>query len=103
MFGGEPSLIVADLSFIGLAKALPIPLSLAAPRADLVALIKPQFEAGPHAGKAGVLSETVARETAAEVIAAIDGLEGFAVRAFCDSPIRGGDGNLEIFVHAGRA
>jgi 23S rRNA (cytidine1920-2'-O)/16S rRNA (cytidine1409-2'-O)-methyltransferase len=100
--GEAPTLITADLSFIGLAKALPVPLSLAAERADLVALIKPQFEAGPNAGKAGVLPEGVARKAAAETIAAIDGMEGFAVRDSCDSPIRGAEGNLEIFVHARR-
>lgn len=97
-----PSLIVADVSFIGLVKAIAHPLSLAAAHADLVALIKPQFEAGPHAGKAGVLSERVARTAAGATIAALDGLAGFAVGAFCDSPIRGSEGNLEILLHAAR-
>lgn len=95
-----PSLVVCDVSFIGAAKALSVPLSLAAPRADLIALIKPQFEAGP--GKGGVLSETAAREMAHTAIAALDGLEGFRVVAAIDSPIRGGDGNLELLVHARR-
>jgi 23S rRNA (cytidine1920-2'-O)/16S rRNA (cytidine1409-2'-O)-methyltransferase len=99
----EPaSLIVCDVSFIGALKALAIPLSFAAPNADLVALIKPQFEAGPNAGRDGVLSEGVAREAGAGAIAALDGFEGFHVVASIESPIRGGDGNLELLVHAQR-
>lgn len=95
-----PSLIVCDVSFIGAAKALATPLALAAEHADLVALIKPQFEAGP--GKGGVLAEDVARAAAAEAIQALDGCEGFRVVAQADSPIRGGDGNLELLLHARR-
>jgi len=95
-----PSLIVCDVSFIGAAKALATPLSLAAERADLVVLIKPQFEAGP--GKGGVLDEATAREAAAQAIAGLDGVEGFRQVATIDSPIRGGDGNLELLLHAKR-
>jgi 23S rRNA (cytidine1920-2'-O)/16S rRNA (cytidine1409-2'-O)-methyltransferase len=95
-----PSLIVCDASFIGAAKALAIPLSLAAPHADLIALIKPQFEAGP--GKGGVLEEEIARAAACSAIAALDGMQGFRVIASFDSPIRGGDGNLEMLLHARR-
>lgn len=99
-----PSLIVCDVSFIGAAKALAVPLSLAAEAADLVVLVKPQFEAGPGAGgKGGVLEEDVARQAAASAIAALDGLERFALRGFCDSPIAGGDGNLEMLAHYQRA
>lgn len=95
-----PSLVVCDVSFIGAAKALAIPLALADARADLVALIKPQFEAGP--GKGGVLDEASARAAAAQTIAALDGVEGFRAVAVMDSPIRGGDGNLELLLHARR-
>ncbi|MGE3143250.1 MAG: TlyA family RNA methyltransferase [Hyphomonadaceae bacterium] len=102
MLGRAPDLIVCDASFIGLSKVLPRPLSLAAPGADLIALVKPQFEAGPRAGKGGVLNEADARAVAAAAIAALDGLEGFRVRAVCDSPVRGGDGNLELLAHARR-
>ncbi len=92
-----PTLIVCDASFIGAAKVLATPLALAAGRADLVVLIKPQFEAGPSKG--GVLGEEDARAAAALAINALDGLEGFAHSASMDSPIRGGDGNLEILAH----
>jgi len=97
-----PSLIVCDASFIGAAKVLATPLSLAAAQADLVTLIKPQFEAGPNAGKDGVLSEDVARAAAQSAIAGLEGLEGFRVVASLDSPIRGGDGNLELLLHMRR-
>jgi 23S rRNA (cytidine1920-2'-O)/16S rRNA (cytidine1409-2'-O)-methyltransferase len=97
-----PSLIVCDASFIGAAKVLAPPLALAAERADLIALIKPQFEAGPNAGKGGVLSEDIARAAAEQTIAALDGLENFRTIAVIDSPIRGGDGNLELLLHARR-
>ncbi len=97
-----PTLIVCDASFIGAAKALAVPLSLAAEHADLVALIKPQFEAGPRAGKHGVLSEVEARAAAVAAIAALDGLAGFAIARAIDSPIRGGAGNLEMLAWARR-
>ena len=94
-----PSLIVCGVSFIGAAKALSAPLLLAAPSADLIVLIKPQFEAGPKAGRDGVLDEPTARSAAQIAIDALDGVEGFRVAAAIDSPIRGGDGNLERLAH----
>jgi 23S rRNA (cytidine1920-2'-O)/16S rRNA (cytidine1409-2'-O)-methyltransferase len=95
-----PSLIVCDVSFIGAAKALATPLSLADADADLIVLVKPQFEAGP--GKGGVLREADAREVAQTAIDSLNGIEGFAFIAACDSPIRGGDGNLERLAHFAR-
>lgn len=92
-----PTLIVCDASFIGAAKVLATPLALAAEHADLIALIKPQFEAGP--GKGGVLRDDDARAAAEAAVAALDGLHGFAFVASMDSPIRGGDGNLERLAH----
>jgi 23S rRNA (cytidine1920-2'-O)/16S rRNA (cytidine1409-2'-O)-methyltransferase len=98
-----PTLIVCDVSFIGAAKALAIPLSLAAPAADLIVLIKPQFEAGPgRANKSGVLDEDIARTAAADAMTGLDGLEGFCIASFCDSPVRGGEGNLEMLAHLKR-
>jgi 23S rRNA (cytidine1920-2'-O)/16S rRNA (cytidine1409-2'-O)-methyltransferase len=88
------SLVVCDVSFIGAAKALATPLALAAPDADLIVLIKPQFEAGPHGGP--VLDEAPARAAAQSAIATLDGLEDFRFVSATDSPIRGGDGNLEV-------
>ena len=60
-----PDWIVADLSFISLAKALPPALALARPGATLVALVKPQFEVGPgRVGKGGIVRDPAAREAA---------------------------------------
>lgn len=95
-----PSLIVCDTSFIGAAKVLAAPFALAAERAAAIVLIKPQFEAGPH--KNAVLDEPTARAAAQAAIEALDGLERFRVIAAIDSPIRGGDGNLERLVHLKR-
>jgi 23S rRNA (cytidine1920-2'-O)/16S rRNA (cytidine1409-2'-O)-methyltransferase len=97
-----PTLVVCDASFIGAAKVLTPPLLLADVRADLITLIKPQFEAGPNAGRAGVLDEATARAAAQTAIAALDGVAGFRVIAQTDSPISGRDGNLELLMHARR-
>lgn len=98
-----PSLIVCDASFIGAIKVLLAPMKLTAASADLVALIKPQFEAGPKAaGRTGVLDEEAARAAAAQAIAALEGVEGFRKVAVTDSPIKGGDGNLELLLHMRR-
>jgi 23S rRNA (cytidine1920-2'-O)/16S rRNA (cytidine1409-2'-O)-methyltransferase len=95
-----PTLIVCDASFIGAAKVIATPLALAAEHADAILLIKPQFEAGP--GKGGVLDEATARTAAQGAIDSLNGLERFALMATIDSPIRGGDGNLELLIHLKR-
>ncbi|MGQ0531243.1 MAG: TlyA family RNA methyltransferase [Caulobacteraceae bacterium] len=95
-----PSLVVCDASFIGAAKVLATPLSLATDSAHAIVLIKPQFEAGP--GKGGVLDEKTARAAAQTAIDELDGLARFCVIAAIDSPIPGGDGNLERLVHLNR-
>ncbi len=96
-----PDLIVTDVSFISLAKALPAALALAGPGADLVALVKPQFEAGrDRVGKGGIVKdEAVRRETLADVAAWLEG-QGWTVRETTDSPITGGDGNAEFLLWA---
>jgi 23S rRNA (cytidine1920-2'-O)/16S rRNA (cytidine1409-2'-O)-methyltransferase len=100
--GGPVGAIVADVSFISLTKALPAALSLAAPGAWLVALVKPQFEAGRDAvGKGGIVREAQARARAvAEVRAFIDASPGWKVFAEMPSPIAGGSGNEEVLIGA---
>lgn len=96
-----PSVIVCDASFISLSKVLPAALDLAAPGADLVTLVKPQFEAdGPGAGKKGVVKNPAAHAAAVERVR--DWLEalGWAVQATTESPITGGDGNVEFLLWA---
>ena len=104
LFSEPPSLVVCDASFISLLKVIARPLALAAPTADLIALIKPQFEVGKALiGKGGLVKSETARDDAvAAVRAALDGLEGFSVRAVMDSPIEGGDGNREYLIAAAR-
>ena len=96
-----PSLVVSDVSFISLTKALPAALDLAAPGADLVALIKPQFEAGrEHVGKGGLVKdpEIIAR-VERDIVAFLEG-RGWSVRGLAESPITGGEGQVERLVWA---
>lgn len=91
-------LVVADLSFIGLAKAIPAGLARLKPDGWLIALIKPQFEAGPNAGKRGIIrDEALHAEIIARVGAEIAAL-GIAGIEIIPSPIEGGDGNREFLL-----
>jgi 23S rRNA (cytidine1920-2'-O)/16S rRNA (cytidine1409-2'-O)-methyltransferase len=96
-------LIVCDVSFIGLELALPAPLALAAPAARLVALIKPQFEAGPaDVGKGGIVRNPAVRAAVCDRIAVwLAGRPGWRVDGIVDSPITGHVGNIEYLI-AGR-
>ena len=96
-----PQLIVCDASFIGLAKVLPAALELAAPGADLVALVKPQFEVGPgRVGKGGVVRDAAAQAEALAAAQAFVEARGWKVQATSESPILGGDGNREFLLWA---
>jgi 23S rRNA (cytidine1920-2'-O)/16S rRNA (cytidine1409-2'-O)-methyltransferase len=98
-----PGLIVCDVSFIGLAKALPAALALAPAGGDLVALVKPQFEVGrERVGKGGVVRDEAARAEALADVAAFLGEAGWTVRGSADCPIEGGDGNREWLLWATR-
>ena len=98
-----PDLIVTDVSFIALAKALPAALALAAPGADLIALVKPQFEVGrDRVGKGGIVSDPAARADALEGVERFLTDAGWTVLATADSPIQGGDGNRELLLWAHR-
>lgn len=97
--GFAPTRIVCDASFIGLEKVLPVPLSLAAPAAVLIALVKPQYEVGPGRGGA-LLQHESARLVAERVVRDLDGLGGFVVKSMIDSDIRGGDGAPEFVMLA---
>ena len=96
-----PELIVCDASFIGLEKALPAALQLAAPGADLIALVKPQFEVGPDkVGKGGVVKDEKARQEALEGVIRFLQASGWTVVGAVDSPVEGADGNREYLLHA---
>lgn len=98
----EPiDLIVCDASFIGLAKVLPAALSLARPAADLVCLVKPQFEAGPNdVGKGGVVKDEAVRARVLGEVSSWLGAQGWAIRGTATSPITGADGNVEYLLWA---
>jgi 23S rRNA (cytidine1920-2'-O)/16S rRNA (cytidine1409-2'-O)-methyltransferase len=103
MISEPPGLIVTDVSFISIAKALPAALALAQPGADVVALVKPQFEVGrERVGKGGVVTDAVARQGALDDVAAFLAASGWTVRETTDSPISGGDGNREFLLWATR-
>lgn len=104
LLGAAPGLVVCDLSFISLEKALPAALELAGPGADLVALVKPQFQVGrSRVGKGGLVKDQAAREEALAAVCAFLEGRGWAVRGRADSPIEGGDGNREYLVWARRS
>ena len=100
----EPvDIITCDASFIGLATVLPAALALAKPRAQLVALVKPQFEAGPRAvGKGGVVRDPEVHRMVCEAAAAWVASRGWSVVGVTDSPITGPAGNREFLLHARR-
>jgi len=97
----EPvDLIVCDASFIGLAKVLERPLAFARPEARLIALIKPQFEAGrEEVGKGGVVRDpAVHARVCAEVAAWLEAQPGWRVVGVTRSPITGPEGNVEFLI-----
>ena len=98
-----PALIVCDASFIGLATVLAAPLSLAAPAAELVALIKPQFEVGREGvGKGGIVRDAALRDDACRQVGQwLAGQPGWRVLGIIESPITGAEGNVEFLI-AGR-
>jgi 23S rRNA (cytidine1920-2'-O)/16S rRNA (cytidine1409-2'-O)-methyltransferase len=101
----EPiDLITCDASFIGLLTLLPAPLALAADRAQLVALIKPQFEAGAKAvGKGGVVRDPGVHQAVCQRVAAwVSAQPGWTVIGIVESPIQGPAGNREFLIYARR-
>jgi 23S rRNA (cytidine1920-2'-O)/16S rRNA (cytidine1409-2'-O)-methyltransferase len=101
----EPvEIITCDASFIGLATVLPAPLALSAERAALVALVKPQFEAGrEHVGKGGVVRDPAIHRAVCDRAAAwVDAQPGWAVVGIVGSPLLGPEGNREFLLYARR-
>jgi 23S rRNA (cytidine1920-2'-O)/16S rRNA (cytidine1409-2'-O)-methyltransferase len=96
--------LVCDASFIGLRTILPAPLALCAPGAFAVALIKPQFEAGPgQVGKGGVVRDAALHRSICAMIADWwAALPGWQVLGIAESPITGPEGNKEFLIAARR-
>jgi 23S rRNA (cytidine1920-2'-O)/16S rRNA (cytidine1409-2'-O)-methyltransferase len=94
-----PGLVVADLSFISLTLVLPALIACAAPDADFVLLVKPQFEVGKgRVGAGGVVRETTDRSAAVHRVTAAAGQLGLGVEGITASPLPGPAGNVEYFV-----
>jgi len=97
----EPlALATVDVSFISLKLVLPSALALLRPPAWLVALIKPQFEAGRHNLKKGVVRDPQVHAAVCDDIAAFVTAQGWRVLGVIPSPITGGDGNHEFLIGA---
>jgi 23S rRNA (cytidine1920-2'-O)/16S rRNA (cytidine1409-2'-O)-methyltransferase len=92
-------LVVADLSFISLGLVLPALAGVCAADADLVVMVKPQFEVGRAAlGKGGVVRDPLLRAAAVQSVADRAGELGLGVRGVTASPLPGPAGNVEYFV-----
>jgi 23S rRNA (cytidine1920-2'-O)/16S rRNA (cytidine1409-2'-O)-methyltransferase len=95
-----PMTITCDVSFIGLDKVLPPVLALSTSRSELVALIKPQFEAGAARRKGGIVKDATVQTEICNSIAALVRSLGWDVLGLEPSPILGGDGNREFLIGA---
>jgi 23S rRNA (cytidine1920-2'-O)/16S rRNA (cytidine1409-2'-O)-methyltransferase len=104
-FGGTPfDLVVADLSFISLRTVAPALVGMAGPGADIVVLIKPQFEAGRRQASRGqgvIRDPEVWRAAVEGAIAALEAA-GATMMGVMVSPLRGADGNAEFLAHLRR-
>lgn len=104
LFAAPPALAVVDVSFISLRLVLPVLPALLAPAARLVALIKPQFEAGrERVGRGGLVRDAAVQAEVCAGIRDLVGALGFRVEGLIPSPIEGGDGNREFLIGARRS
>jgi 23S rRNA (cytidine1920-2'-O)/16S rRNA (cytidine1409-2'-O)-methyltransferase len=98
--GESIDLAVADVSFISLTLILPPVFALLQPTADMIVLIKPQFELAPaQVGKGGVVRDPVSREAAIERIRLFVSESGWKWLGVIESPITGREGNVEYLAH----
>jgi 23S rRNA (cytidine1920-2'-O)/16S rRNA (cytidine1409-2'-O)-methyltransferase len=95
-----PDFVTVDVSFISLKLVLPAALALTRGPARLIALIKPQFEAGRGALKKGIVRDAAVQAAVCDDIAALVTSLGWSVAGIIPSPIAGGDGNREFLIAA---
>jgi len=95
-----PDVITIDVSFISLKLVLPAAIALAARPAEMVALIKPQFELTRADAKKGIVRDPELHRRVREEIAGFAAALGLTKIVQCDSPIAGADGNREFFIGA---
>jgi 23S rRNA (cytidine1920-2'-O)/16S rRNA (cytidine1409-2'-O)-methyltransferase len=98
----RPDVVVIDVSFISLKAVLPVALSLAAAPMQLLALIKPQFEAARKHSKRGIIRNAMVHQEICDDMAAFVAAQGCTDIRLFPSPITGGDGNIEFFIGARR-
>ncbi|MBX3519267.1 MAG: TlyA family RNA methyltransferase [Xanthobacteraceae bacterium] len=96
----DAQLIVIDVSFISLELVLPQALAFAAPHAELIALIKPQFEAGREHVKKGIVRDPEVHMAVCQRVELLVGRQGWRLRGTIPSPVLGGDGNAEFLLYA---
>jgi 23S rRNA (cytidine1920-2'-O)/16S rRNA (cytidine1409-2'-O)-methyltransferase len=97
---GPFDLVVIDVSFISLRLILPVVPPRLAPRGDVLALVKPQFEVGRgEVGRGGIVRAPRLHRAALESVAAAAREAGLGVAGGCPSPITGAEGNREFFLH----
>ena len=101
--GAPFDVVVVDVSFISLKTVLPKLVELTAENADLLALVKPQFEAGKgRVGKRGVVRDPAVHEEILDGVVGAVGGHGLVVRGLTFSPITGPEGNIEFWLWASR-
>ena len=99
-FDGSFDVIVGDLSFISQTLVLPALAALLKPGADMLMLVKPQFELQPgQVGKGGIVKDAAMYDVVELRIRDAYASLGLVIKGWFDSPITGGDGNREFFVH----
>ncbi len=99
-----PAVAVMDVSFISATLILPAVYGVLAQDGDFICLVKPQFEVGKEGvGKGGIVKDARLRTEAVERVIACAEAIGFSAAATIQSPIAGGDGNIEYLVHFRKA
>ena len=100
---GVPTFACMDVSFISIKLLLPVLKELLAETGEIVALIKPQFEAGrTHVGKKGIVRSALVHKSVIEDIVAFTRELKLVPLGLTYSPIKGGEGNIEFLIHIGR-
>jgi 23S rRNA (cytidine1920-2'-O)/16S rRNA (cytidine1409-2'-O)-methyltransferase len=98
--GAGADIVVIDVSFISLRHILPVLPAIVAPGGDIVALVKPQFEAGREAvGPGGIVSDPAVHGQVTAAVAEAAAKVGLAPAGMTESPITGAEGNREFFLH----
>lgn len=102
--GAGAGVVTIDVSFISLRLILPVVPALLAPAGDVVALVKPQFEAGrDDVGRGGLVRDAAVHERVIDEVTAAAGAVGLDRVGLAESPITGAEGNREFLMHLRRA